>query len=96
MWKNVKRYADDAFTSVIHGKYWHEETRATASQTLHVKGGAYLVVLDRSQASIACDYIRRVGDRAAFMKTFEHASTPTSIRTYTFARRLRESTRCSA
>jgi len=24
VWKNVKRYADDAFTSIIHGKYWHE------------------------------------------------------------------------
>ena len=32
VWKNVKRYADEGFTSVIHGKYWHEETRATASQ----------------------------------------------------------------
>ena len=76
VWKNVKRYADDAFTSVIHGKYWHEETRATASQTLHAKNGAYLVVLDRAQASIACDYIRRGGDRASFLKTFEHAVSP--------------------
>ena len=32
VWKNVKRYAEDGFTSVIHGKYRHEETRATASQ----------------------------------------------------------------
>ena len=32
VWKNVKRYAEQGFTSVIHGKYWHEETRATASQ----------------------------------------------------------------
>ena len=34
VWKNVKRYAEEGFTSVIHGKYWHEETRATASQAL--------------------------------------------------------------
>ena len=27
VWKNVKRYAEDGFTSVIHGKYWHEETQ---------------------------------------------------------------------
>jgi 4-hydroxy-3-methylbut-2-enyl diphosphate reductase len=76
VWKNVKRYAQEAFTSVIHGKYWHEETRATASQTQHAKGGAYLVVLDRAEASIACDYIRTGGDRAAFLRTFEHAVSP--------------------
>ena len=35
VWKNVKRYAEEGFTSVIHGKYRHEETRATASQALH-------------------------------------------------------------
>jgi (E)-4-hydroxy-3-methyl-but-2-enyl pyrophosphate reductase len=29
VWKNVKRYAQEGFTSVIHGKYWHEETEAT-------------------------------------------------------------------
>jgi 4-hydroxy-3-methylbut-2-enyl diphosphate reductase IspH len=29
------RYAAEGFTSVIHGKYWHEETRATASQALN-------------------------------------------------------------
>src|SRR5829696_5515581 len=34
VWKNVKRYTDQGFTSVIHGKYWHEETEATASQAL--------------------------------------------------------------
>src|SRR5829696_5710645 len=50
VWKNVKRYAADSFTAIIHGKYWHEETRATASQALHADGGAYLVVLDQSEA----------------------------------------------
>jgi 4-hydroxy-3-methylbut-2-en-1-yl diphosphate reductase len=76
VWKNVKRYAEGSFTSVIHGKYWHEETRATASQTLHAGGGAYLVVLDRAQASIACEYIRHGGDRIAFLRMFEHAASP--------------------
>src|SRR5438128_2726675 len=41
VWKNVKRYAEDGFTSVIHGKHWHEETRATASQALHAGVGHY-------------------------------------------------------
>jgi 4-hydroxy-3-methylbut-2-enyl diphosphate reductase len=76
VWKNVKRYAEASFTSVIHGKYWHEETRATASQTLHAGGGAYLVVLDRSEAAIACNHIRQGSNPAAFLQTFEHAISP--------------------
>jgi 4-hydroxy-3-methylbut-2-en-1-yl diphosphate reductase len=73
VWKNVRRYAEDGFTSVIHGKYWHEETQATASQALHAMRSRYLVVLDRAEAQIACDYIRAGGDRAAFLRRFEHA-----------------------
>jgi 4-hydroxy-3-methylbut-2-enyl diphosphate reductase len=76
VWKNVKRYADEGFTSVIHGKYWHEETRATASQALRSGAGHYLVVLNQGEAQAACDYIRDGGDRAAFMRTFEHAVSP--------------------
>ncbi len=76
VWKNVKRYAEGEFTSIIHGKYWHEETRATASQTLRAGKGSYLVVLDRAEATLVCDYIRGGGDRAAFIKTFEQAAAP--------------------
>ncbi|HEY7188044.1 MAG TPA: 4-hydroxy-3-methylbut-2-enyl diphosphate reductase [Vicinamibacterales bacterium] len=75
VWKNVKRYANDRFTSVIHGKYWHEETRATASQAQDA-GGHYLVVLDRAEAEVACGYIRDGGDRDAFLATFERACSP--------------------
>jgi 4-hydroxy-3-methylbut-2-en-1-yl diphosphate reductase len=32
VWKRVEQYARDGFTALIHGKYFHEETRATASQ----------------------------------------------------------------
>ena len=32
VWKNVTRYARDGYTVIIHGKHYHEETRATASQ----------------------------------------------------------------
>ena len=46
VWKNVHRYARDGFTSVIHGKHYHEETRATASQALTHPGGHYLCVKD--------------------------------------------------
>ena len=78
VWKNVKRYAADGFTSVIHGKYWHEETRATASQASYGGGSHYLVVLNRDEAGVACDYIRggAGGDQAAFLARFEHAVSP--------------------
>ena len=76
VWKNVRRYTDDHLTSVIHGKYWHEETRATASQASRGGTGHYLVVLDRGQATAACDYIRHGGDRAAFLEQFGQAVSP--------------------
>jgi 4-hydroxy-3-methylbut-2-enyl diphosphate reductase len=73
VWKNVKRYALDGFTAVIHGKYWHEETQATASQALQYPNGRYLVVYDRGEAACVCDYIRRGGDPAAFLERFRAA-----------------------
>jgi 4-hydroxy-3-methylbut-2-en-1-yl diphosphate reductase len=76
VWKNVTRYAQDGFTAIIHGKVKHEETRATASQALRYPGGRYLVVLDRDEAVIACDYIRHGGDRKAFLARFDEAASP--------------------
>ena len=76
VWKNVKRYSDEGFTSIIHGKYWHEETRATASQAHQSGSGHFLVVLDRSEATAVCDYIRNGGDRTAFLETFKQAISP--------------------
>jgi len=76
VWKNVVRYAQDGFTSIIHGKVRHEETRATASQALKYPQGRYLVVLDRTEAALVCDYIRRGGDRAAFLARFDGATSP--------------------
>src|SRR4051812_18163670 len=57
VWKNVRRYAEGGYTSVIHGKVWHEETQATASQAVEY-GGCYLVVFDRAQTEQICDVIR--------------------------------------
>ena len=76
VWKNVKRYADEGFTSIIHGKYWHEETQATASQARRSGRGHYLVVLDHREAAAVCDYIRHGGARDAFLRTFEHGVSP--------------------
>ena len=76
VWKNVRRYADDGFTSVIHGKYWHEETQATASQARRDGRGHYLVVLDREEAAAACEYVRHGGNRHVFLERFQHAVSP--------------------
>jgi 4-hydroxy-3-methylbut-2-enyl diphosphate reductase len=76
VWKNVVRYAQDGFTAVIHGKVKHEETRATASQALKYPHGRFLVVLDRSEAQIVCDYIRRPGAPAEFLARFGEAISP--------------------
>lgn len=76
VWKNVVRYAQEGFTSVIHGKVKHEETRATASQALKYPQGRYLVVLDREEAEIVCDYIRHGGDRNTLLQRFSGAVSP--------------------
>jgi len=75
VWKNVERYARGGFTAVIHGKVNHEETRATASQALKYPGGHYLVVLDRDESQVVCDYIRGGGRRDAFLAQFGHAAS---------------------
>src|ERR1041385_6736157 len=43
VWKRVRQYSRDSVTSIIHGKAWHEETKATSSQATGT-GGHYLVV----------------------------------------------------
>ncbi len=57
VWKRVEAYARDGFTALIHGKYYHEETRATASQVEKYPGGTYLVVRDMAEADLVMDYI---------------------------------------
>jgi 4-hydroxy-3-methylbut-2-enyl diphosphate reductase len=72
VWKNVRRYAEGGYTSVIHGKVWHEETQATASHAV-TYGGRFLVVLDDRETGVVCDYIRSGGDREAFLARFGRA-----------------------
>ena len=74
VWKNVRRYAAQGFTSVIHGKVWHEETQATASQAVEANG-AYVVVFDDEEADAVCEYIRSGGDRSAFLARFSRAAS---------------------
>jgi 4-hydroxy-3-methylbut-2-enyl diphosphate reductase len=77
VWKRVESYARDGFTSLIHGKYYHEETRATASQVAKFEGGTYLVVRNMEQARDVCDYIEAKGlAREAFLGKYRTQASP--------------------
>jgi 4-hydroxy-3-methylbut-2-enyl diphosphate reductase len=76
VWKSVERYAREGFTSVVHGKWAHEETRATVSRVLLHPGGHYVVVLDLAEADAVADHVRRGGDREAFLARFARAVSP--------------------
>jgi 4-hydroxy-3-methylbut-2-enyl diphosphate reductase len=76
VWKRVERYAREGFTAIIHGKYAHEETRATSSQASKYDGGKYLIVLNHEEAGCACRYIVEGGDRMAFLDKFQEACSP--------------------
>ena len=84
VWKRVEVYARDGFTSLIHGKYYHEETRATASQVEKYDGGQYLIVRDMSEAEVVMDYIEAAAgghparpalSRTAFLERFGKAAS---------------------
>ena len=76
VWKNVHKYAREGFTAVIHGKHYHEETKATASQALTHEGGHYLCVRDKDEAELVCAFIRGQVGASAIRERFAHAASP--------------------
>ncbi len=78
VWKRVESYARDGFTAVIHGKHYHEESRATASQVRRHDGGTYIIVRDMSESEILCDYIAGRPDRLSREAFIEHFAKKTS------------------
>jgi len=76
VWKRVESYSRDGFTSVIHGKYDHEETLATSSRATHYPQGNYLIVRDKEQTQMVCDYIENGGSRDTFFREFGKAVSP--------------------
>ncbi|MBA4071215.1 MAG: 4-hydroxy-3-methylbut-2-enyl diphosphate reductase [Gemmatimonas sp.] len=75
VWKRVEVYARDGFTALIHGKYYHEETRATASQVEKFPGGTYLVVRNMDEAHDVTEYVAGRGDREAFLAKYGRAAS---------------------
>ncbi len=71
VWKRVRQYSKDSVTSIIHGKSWHEETKATSSQARASGGGHYLVVFTLAETDYVCDYIVKGGNKAEFLEKFK-------------------------
>ena len=67
VWNTVEKHKKTTHTSIIHGKYNHEETVATSSFA-----GVYLIVLNRSQAEYVASYILNGGDKAEFLVKFKN------------------------
>ena len=68
VWNSVEKHKKKDYTSIIHGKYNHEETIATSSFA-----GTYLIVLNLAQARQVCDYILRGGSKEDFLAQFKNA-----------------------
>jgi 4-hydroxy-3-methylbut-2-enyl diphosphate reductase len=75
VWKKVQRCARDGFTVVIHGKHYHEETRATASQAL-TNNGKYLCLRDVAEAQIVCGFLRGDVSATTVREHFQEAASP--------------------
>ena len=83
VWKRVEAYARDGFTSLIHGKHYHEETRATASQVERVSRRHLPRGAQHGQTKEVCAYIEGRGDRAAFWPSSPSRPVRTSTPTCT-------------
>lgn len=68
VWNTVEKHKKGDYTSIIHGKYNHEETIATSSFA-----GKYLIILNLAQAEYVASYILNGGDAAEFMSKFSRA-----------------------
>jgi len=76
VWNTVEKHKKVSHTSIIHGKYNHEETIATSSFA-----GTYLIVLNLAEAHYVANYILQDGDspeerlrqRDEFMAKFSRA-----------------------
>ncbi|MFS8796257.1 4-hydroxy-3-methylbut-2-enyl diphosphate reductase [Synechococcus sp. R65.1] len=71
VWNQVDKHRAAQFTSIIHGKYDHEETVATSSFA-----EKYLVVLNLEEAEWVARYILEGGDPEEFRRRFGKATSP--------------------
>lgn len=72
VWKRVEQYARDGYTAVVHGKHFHEETKATTSQVTKYEGGKYIIVRNMKEAELMCRYIAGDVEVSEMEQTFGH------------------------
>ena len=68
VWNTVDTHQRKGLTSIIHGKYAHEETVATVSFCED-----YICVKDMKEAEMVSDYISNGGDKEAILEYFKNA-----------------------
>jgi len=83
VWKRVRQYSRDKVTSIIHGKAWHEETKATSSQASPTTGGHYLVVYNLGETDYVCHYILKGGTSRLSSRNLRALTPPVSTPTST-------------
>jgi len=68
VWNVVEKHKKNDFTSIIHGKWAHEETLATASFA-----ETYLILKNLDEAEWVRNYILNGGNREEFLEKFKNA-----------------------
>jgi len=68
VWTAVDKFNKKSYTSVIHGKWAHAESIATASYCEH-----YIIVRDMEEAKYVSKYILEGGNKEEFLEKFKHA-----------------------
>ena len=70
VWKRSAELGNRGYTLVVHGKYLHEETRATFSHAAET--GPVVVVRNRKEAELLAKYIRKELSEEQFKIDFEN------------------------
>ncbi len=70
VWHRIEKYQNQDFTAIIHGKYDHEETIATASRSYK-----FLIVQNYDEAKWVANFMLDSGDTNEFLQKFKLASS---------------------
>jgi len=68
VWTTVDKHTKNSFTTIMHGKYEHEETIATSSFA-----ETYIIVKNMKEAEYVIEYMLHGGNKDAFLNKFSKA-----------------------